>query len=329
MAYCAALQKDFGKFREDFELVGTHLSRAHEQVRGRGQAARPLRDEARPAADEQVESSARAASAAARARRRLEPGAARRGRRPARGRGAPRRSPRPSRRASASDGRRDRGRCRPACSVVPSSGQLPSMSLRAAARGTDVRRAVGAILHEQELDATVGCSLQRLLPAGRGAAVPRGLFAPAREQLLLPAGAPLVEQRPRRLEQARRVDVRLGRHPADERRAHLGREQGLESGSSLLRSRRGRPARPGARGRSGRARPPRRAGAGRRSSRCAARSATATSRPGRGGPERPPSRPRAGSARRRGAGRRRHARGRRTRRRAPSPRPTRRTSGAR
>ena len=28
MSYCAALQKDFGKFREDFELVGTHLSRA-------------------------------------------------------------------------------------------------------------------------------------------------------------------------------------------------------------------------------------------------------------------------------------------------------------
>ena len=28
MAYCAALQKAFGKFREDFELVGTHLSRA-------------------------------------------------------------------------------------------------------------------------------------------------------------------------------------------------------------------------------------------------------------------------------------------------------------
>ena len=28
MAYCAGLQRDFGKFREDFELVGTHLSRA-------------------------------------------------------------------------------------------------------------------------------------------------------------------------------------------------------------------------------------------------------------------------------------------------------------
>ncbi len=28
MRYCAALQKDFTKFREDFDLVGTHLSRA-------------------------------------------------------------------------------------------------------------------------------------------------------------------------------------------------------------------------------------------------------------------------------------------------------------
>jgi DNA recombination protein RmuC len=28
MAYCAQLQKEFGKFKEDFELVGTHLDRA-------------------------------------------------------------------------------------------------------------------------------------------------------------------------------------------------------------------------------------------------------------------------------------------------------------
>jgi DNA recombination protein RmuC len=28
MAYCAQLQKDFGRFKEDFELVGTHLGRA-------------------------------------------------------------------------------------------------------------------------------------------------------------------------------------------------------------------------------------------------------------------------------------------------------------
>src|SRR5256885_12575548 len=29
MAYCAQLQKDFGRFKEDFDLVGTHLGRAH------------------------------------------------------------------------------------------------------------------------------------------------------------------------------------------------------------------------------------------------------------------------------------------------------------
>src|SRR5213595_718092 len=29
MAYCAQLQGDFGKFKEDFELVGTHVGRAH------------------------------------------------------------------------------------------------------------------------------------------------------------------------------------------------------------------------------------------------------------------------------------------------------------
>ena len=28
MAYCAQLHKDFGRFKEDFDLVGTHLGRA-------------------------------------------------------------------------------------------------------------------------------------------------------------------------------------------------------------------------------------------------------------------------------------------------------------
>jgi DNA recombination protein RmuC len=31
MAYCARLQVDFGKFKEDFDLVGTHLERAHKK----------------------------------------------------------------------------------------------------------------------------------------------------------------------------------------------------------------------------------------------------------------------------------------------------------
>jgi DNA recombination protein RmuC len=31
MAYCAQLHKEFGKFKEDFELVGTHLDRAQKK----------------------------------------------------------------------------------------------------------------------------------------------------------------------------------------------------------------------------------------------------------------------------------------------------------
>jgi len=55
MKYCAALQQDFAKFREDFDLVGTHLSRASTKF---GDAEKRLdRFETRldQAADEQAE----------------------------------------------------------------------------------------------------------------------------------------------------------------------------------------------------------------------------------------------------------------------------------
>ncbi len=98
----------------------------------------------------------------------------------------------------------------------------PILSLCPSARRADVGRPIGSIPHEQELDTTVRGSLQCLLPPGRGAAVPRSLLAPAREQLVLTTGTPALEQRPSRVEQPWRIDVRLGRGPTEQCRPHLG-----------------------------------------------------------------------------------------------------------
>jgi DNA recombination protein RmuC len=55
MRYCAALQKDFGKFREDFDLVGTHLSRASSKYDDAEKRLDRLETKLDQAADEQVE----------------------------------------------------------------------------------------------------------------------------------------------------------------------------------------------------------------------------------------------------------------------------------
>ena len=104
----------------------------------------------------------------------------------------------------------------------------PVLSLRPPTGRAHVGGSIGSILHEQELDSAVGRSLQRLLPPGRGSATSCSLLAPAREQLVLPAGSPTVEQRPCRLQKPRRIDVRLGRGPAEEGRSRVGRELTLE-----------------------------------------------------------------------------------------------------
>ena len=71
MRYCAALQQDFGKFKEDFDLVGTHLSRAHGKYADAEKRLDRFETKLDQAADEQVELETGAASA--RPRRRLEP----------------------------------------------------------------------------------------------------------------------------------------------------------------------------------------------------------------------------------------------------------------
>jgi len=55
MRYCAALQKDFGKFREDFDLVGTHLSRASSKYVDAEKRLDRFETKLDQAADEQAE----------------------------------------------------------------------------------------------------------------------------------------------------------------------------------------------------------------------------------------------------------------------------------
>jgi DNA recombination protein RmuC len=56
MAYCAALQKDFTKFKEDFELVGTHLSRAQSKYAEADKRLDRFETKLDRATDQQVES---------------------------------------------------------------------------------------------------------------------------------------------------------------------------------------------------------------------------------------------------------------------------------
>ena len=55
MRYCAALQQDFGRFREDFDLVGTHLSRAQTKYADAEKRLDRFESKLERASDEQAE----------------------------------------------------------------------------------------------------------------------------------------------------------------------------------------------------------------------------------------------------------------------------------
>ncbi|HZT93941.1 MAG TPA: DNA recombination protein RmuC [Gaiellaceae bacterium] len=55
MRYCAALAQEFGKFKEDFDLVGTHLSRAHGKYADAEKRLDRFETKLDQAADEQAE----------------------------------------------------------------------------------------------------------------------------------------------------------------------------------------------------------------------------------------------------------------------------------
>ena len=90
MAYCAQLQKDFGRFKEDFELVGTHLGSAQNKFLDSEKRLGKFESKLEQAVDSRARARAgRDARASARGRRRLvEAQAARRRPRRARGPGA-------------------------------------------------------------------------------------------------------------------------------------------------------------------------------------------------------------------------------------------------
>ena len=108
--------------------------------------------------------------------------------------------------------------------------------LGAAALRALVRRPVDAVLDEEQLDTSVGGSLERLLPARGRAAVLAGLLAPALEQRLLALAPPLVEHAAAPPRAAASVGVRLRRRPAGEAVPRFLREQLLELGADLLRA---------------------------------------------------------------------------------------------
>src|SRR5207302_5381721 len=55
MAYCAQLQKDFGRFKEDFELVGKHLGNAHDRFVDAGKRLGRFETKLEQAADSPAE----------------------------------------------------------------------------------------------------------------------------------------------------------------------------------------------------------------------------------------------------------------------------------
>src|SRR3954470_18316595 len=93
---------------------------------------------------------------------------------------------------------------------------------------------VDALLEQEQLHARVGGRLQGVGPAGRRPRPTPRLLAPALRRLALLLGMPLLEDRPRRFEQLGWSRVRLGLRPADDRVAHLVRDDVIEIGAILV-----------------------------------------------------------------------------------------------
>ena len=107
--------------------------------------------------------------------------------------------------------------------------------------GATARRALVALMaralaQEQELDASVGRGLERLLPAGGGAPLGGRLLAPSRQLRALAQHPRLAEQGRRDVVELGRPRVGLGVGAAHHGSARLGRKQLDEPGARLVRA---------------------------------------------------------------------------------------------
>src|SRR5204863_10023744 len=98
------------------------------------------------------------------------------------------------------------------------------------------REPVDTLLEEQQLDAPVRCSLERLFPPRRGAAAATGLLLPAGERLGLLGESRLFEERQREFEELGRRRVSLARRRAQDATPRLGRNEVRERRAGLLRA---------------------------------------------------------------------------------------------
>ena len=261
---CAQLQKDSGRFKEDFELVGTHLGRAQNKFLDSEKRLGKFESKLEQAVDSEPELSRRDARASRavdapsgersargsdfrrRGEQRVPPAqrypGVRSSTRSARGRRCPRRArcpgapdgpDRPAVR-EVSGARPGRGRRRVAPIWVPSSGQAPPSILTRPQAGHCQASSVDAFLEEQQLDAAVGGRLERPAPAGSSAGVATGLLLPRARRPWSPAPAPRLEQRLGPASTSCAGRVRVGARPADDRLARTSCESSLSSSDLRL-----------------------------------------------------------------------------------------------
>ena len=114
-------------------------------------------------------------------------------------------------------------------------GAFPSRRGQTTAGGATPRRPVRPVLNQEQLDPSVGGSLERLLPPGRCTSVPAGLLPPAFDRLALLVDSPVLQDWCRKLQKLGRAGVSLGVSVPDESVPRFLGQKFFEFGPDLVR----------------------------------------------------------------------------------------------